>query len=59
MKNKNGMCYQKSVQDFSKFNVGVFLNDDNANFGKLRMSVGMSFRVCLVAQYVFMFQLKF
>ena len=28
-KNENGVSYQKSVQDFSKFNVGVFLNDLN------------------------------
>ena len=38
-KKENVICYQKSVQDFSKFDVGVFLNDLNANLGKLKMSI--------------------
>ena len=37
--NKNELCYQKSVQDFSKFDVGVFLNDLRRNLGKLKMSI--------------------
>ena len=38
-RNGNVLCYQKSVQDFSKFGVGFFLNDLNSNLGKLRISV--------------------
>ena len=38
-KNKNVVSNQKSVQDFSKFNVGVFLNDLNAKLNNMRMSI--------------------
>ena len=37
-KNENGVSYQKSVQSFSKFNVGVFLNDLSVKLNKLKMS---------------------
>ena len=33
-KNKNEVCYQKSVQDFSKFDVWVFMNNFNVKIEK-------------------------
>ena len=39
VKSKKGVCYQKSVQDFSKFDVGVFLNNLNVNLEKMRLSI--------------------
>ena len=65
-KNENGVSYQKSVQDFSKFNVGVFLNDLNVNLNKMKICIQNRENVnkCwneferIIAQYFFMPQIK-
>ena len=38
-KNENGVSYQKPVEDFSIFNVGVFINDLNVKFNNMKISI--------------------
>ena len=50
-KNKNGVCYQKSVHHFSKFDVGVFLNNLNVNLEKKEVEYNKLWRCkCMLEQ---------
>ena len=38
-KTKNKVCYQKSVQNFNTFNMGVFLNNLNMKLRSMKLSI--------------------